>query len=140
MITWSDKKNNNFQVTHSNFDYSKYITNKNFSLKGAEMPIVKFDDKLENKELIIYPKFEKNKFRLNLDNNIYDKKISSGKIIKINKVVERATFQTKNKIIPSRLVTALSGQIKNQKIPFECSLGVVHEKTAKKRFLGVDFI
>ena len=59
MITWSDKKNNNFQVTHSNFDYSKYITNKNFSLKGAEMPIVKFDDKLENKELIIYPKFEK---------------------------------------------------------------------------------
>ena len=41
------------------------------------MPILKFDDKLENKELIIYPKFEKNKFRLNLDNNIYDKKISS---------------------------------------------------------------
>ena len=100
------------------------------------MPIVKFDDKLENKELIIYPKFEKNKFRLNLDNNIYDKKISSGKIIKINKVVERATFQTKNKIIPSRLVTALSGQIKNQKIPFECSLGVVHEKTAKKDLAG----
>ena len=39
-----------------------------------------------------------------------------------------------NNIVPSRLVTALSGKSKNQKIPFECSLGVVHEKTQKKRY------
>ena len=42
LIIWSDKSNKNFQVTHSNFDYSKYITNKNhhqgWLLQPMELP------------------------------------------------------------------------------------------------------
>lgn len=134
LIIWSDRSNKNLQVTHSNFDYSKYKTNKNTSKKGAEMPFALFEKKLLNTKLIIYPKFEKNTFLLQFDKNKHKKKITNGKILDIPKNTKRALFYTKNNILPSRLVTALSGKIKNQKIPFECSLGVVHEKTFKKRY------
>ena len=36
--------------------------------------------------------------------------------------------------MPTRIVTALSGRIKNQLVPFECSMGVDHEQAPKKRF------
>jgi len=134
LIIWSDKSNKNFQVTHSNFDYSKYITNKNTSTKGAEMPFVRFKKNVQKSQLIIYPKFEKNTFLLKFDEKNYNEQITGGKILDIPKNVNRAIFLTKNNILPSRLVTALSGKSKNQKIPFECSLGVVHEKTSKKRY------
>ena len=49
----------------------------------------------------------------------------NGKILDIPKNTKRALFYTKNNILPSRLVTALSGKIKNQKIPFECSLTMI---------------
>ena len=131
LIIWSDKSNQSFQVTHSNFDYSKHITNKISSNKGAEMPLILFKNPLEEKKLIIYPKFEKNVFFLKL----YKKeKIKSGKILDISMNSNRAMFFTENNTLPSRLVTALSGKTKNQKIPFECSMGVVHEKTVEKRF------
>ena len=133
LIIWSDKSNKNFQVTHSNFDYSKYITNKNISSKGAEMPFVKFKKNIQKSQLVIYPKFEKNRFFLKFDKKKFNENITGGKILDIPNNVERATFSTKNNVIPSRLVTALSGKSKNQKIPFECSLGVVHERTAKKK-------
>jgi hypothetical protein len=134
LIIWSDESNKNFQVTHSNFDYSKLITNKIFSKKGAEMPLVHFKNKLEVKQLIIYPKFEKNIFFLKLDKKYNKEKIEYGKIFDISNDKSRAIFFTNNNTLPSRLVTALSGKSKNQKIPFECSMGVVHENTAKKRF------
>ena len=134
LIIWSDKSNKNFQVTHSNFDYSKYITNKHISNKGSEMPFVRFKKNIQKPKLIIYPKFEKNKFSLKFDEKNYNEKITGGKVLDIPKDVNRAIFLTKNNILPSRLVTALSGKNKNQKIPFECSLGVVHEKTARKRY------
>jgi len=134
LIVWSDKSNKNFQTTHSNFDYSNYITNKLKSNKGAEMPFASFKNNLQSSQLIIYPKFEKNIFTLKLDNEKIDKRINSGQIINISKNTNRATFSSMNNIVPSRLVTALSGKSKNQKIPFECSLGVVHEKTQKKRY------
>ena len=134
LIIWSDESNKNFQVTHSNFDYSKYITNKNISSKGAEMPFVKFKKNVQKSQLVIYPKFEKNRFFLKFDKKKFNENVTGGKILDIPNNVERATFSTKNNVIPSRLVTALSGKSKNQKIPFECSLGVVHERTAKKRF------
>tara|TARA_B100000767_G_scaffold275759_1_gene315178 strand:- start:21724 stop:23145 length:1422 start_codon:yes stop_codon:yes gene_type:complete len=134
LIVWSDKSNKNFQATHSNFDYSNYVTNKLKSHKGVEMPFARFKNNLQSSQLIIYPKFEKNIFTLKLDNEIFDKKINSGKILNISKNTSRATFSFMNNIVPSRLVTALSGKSKNQKIPFECSLGVIHEKTQIKRF------
>ena len=55
-------------------------------------------------------------------------------IIRLPTVIAVSKTHSMNNILPSRLVTALSGKSKNQKIPFECSLGVVHEKTQKKRF------
>ena len=134
LIIWSDKSNKNFQVTHSNFDFSKYITNKNISDKGSEMPFVHFKKSIPKLQLIIYPKFEKNKFFLKFDEKNYNKPITGGKMLSIPKEAHRASFLTRNNILPSRLVTAISGKSKNQKIPFECSLGVVHEKTSKKRF------
>ena len=36
--------------------------------------------------------------------------------------------------MPTRIVTALSGRIKSQVVPFECSMGVDHEQALKKRF------
>ncbi len=90
LIIWSDKSNKNFQVTSNNFDYSKYITNKNTSTKGAEMPFVRFKKNVQKSQLIIYPKFEKNTFLLKFDEKNYNEQITGGKILDIPKNVNRS--------------------------------------------------
>lgn len=133
LIIWQDISKKEIQVTHSNFDYSNYITNKLFSKKGVQMTLPKFSNLIEEINLITYPKFEKGNYSYCLNGN-RSIKFNTGFIKKINSEDTFVNFKKKNNILPTRIVTALSGKIKNQIVPFECSMGVDHENAPKKRF------
>ena len=137
-ISQSDKRFTYYKISNE----GSIAKSRNYGIKKSIGRYIAFHDsddfwfknKLEVKQLIIYPKFEKNIFFLKLDKKYNKEKIEYGKIFDISNDKSRAIFFTNNNTLPSRLVTALSGKSKNQKIPFECSMGVVHENTAKKRF------
>ena len=133
LITWEDSSKKEFQVTHSNFDYSKYITNKLFSKKGVQMTFPKFSNLLDELNLITYPKFEKGNYFFYL-NNKKREPFNMGFFKKLNPNDSFVNFKKKNNILPTRIVTALTGNFKDQLVPFECSMGVDHEQAPKKRF------
>ena len=133
LLCWSSRNNEEFQTTHSNFDYSNYLTNKVKTKKGGEMTIPKLPNNIQNLELIVYPKFEKGKYFCKFDNG-ERKNFSKGFIKPLNNNINKVNFFSKKNYIPSRIVTGMSGALLNQKIPFECSMGINHENARKKRF------
>ncbi len=133
LIIWENKSKTEMQVTHSNFDYSDYITNKLSSNKGVQMTFPKFSKLLEEINLITYPKFEKGFYSFSI-NNKKREKFKRGFIKKLNNEDAYVNFKKTNNILPTRIVTALSGRTKNQTLPFECSMGIDHEQALKKRF------
>ena len=133
LLVWSKNDNNEFQTTHANFDYSKYVTNKVKTSKGGEMTIPKLPDVVKNLKLVVYPKFEKGKYFVKFD-DLKQEPFNRGFIRNIDSKVKKITFFTKNNYLPSRIVTGISGKGQNQIVPFECSLGINHIEARKKRF------
>ncbi len=133
LLIWSKNRNEEFQSTHSNFDYSKYLTNKVKTKKGGEMSIPKLPDYIKNFQLIVYPKFEKGEYFYDFNGgrkNFFNK----GFIKSFDSSLSKVGFYSKKNNIPSRIVTGMSGRSIKQKIPFECSMGINHENARKKRF------
>ena len=54
--------------------------------------------------------------------------------VKNNSDLKKIVFQTKKKHFPARIVTGLFGYADKKKIPFECSLGIVHPQRRGKKF------
>jgi len=133
LLIWEDSLRKEFQVTHSNFDYSRYITNKLFSKRGVQMTFPKFSNLLNELNLITYPKFEKGIYFFNI-NNKKTEYFNKGFIKKLNINDSFVNFKKQNNILPTRIVTALTGKFQHQKVPFECSMGVDHQQAPKKRF------
>tara|TARA_B100000787_G_scaffold166533_1_gene151902 strand:+ start:3 stop:1424 length:1422 start_codon:yes stop_codon:yes gene_type:complete len=133
LIIWENYSKTELQTTHSNFDYSNYITNKLLSSKGVQMTFPKISNLLEELNLITYPKFEKGEYNFGI-NNKKREKFNKGFIKKLNTKDSFINFKKDSNLLPTRIVTALSGKTKNQSIPFECSMGIDHEKAIKKRF------
>ena len=133
LIVWENYSKTELQVTHSNFDYSNYITNKLISAKGVQMTFPKISKLLKELNLVIYPKFEKGQYSFSINNNKREN-FNKGFIKKLDPKDAFVNFKKKNNLLPSRIVTALSGKTRNQIIPFECSMGIDHEKVAKKRY------
>ena len=133
IIIWEDKNKKEFQVTHSNFDYSKFKTNNIKSIQGGEMVIPKSLNNLNWLGFIVYPKFQKGSYLLHYQNKkTYFK---TGFIREIQDDTKNLFFYKKNSFeIPSRIVTAIQGAVKGQIIPFECSTGIEHEKSPSVRF------
>lgn len=125
LVLWENSKNGEIQVTHSNFDYSSHETNMIDTLKPAYMSLPVIYGIIPN--VIVYPKFSNGKYTVN------NKEFSSGIVIK--NAERNLIFRRKDGQLPARIVTAISEKI-NEKVnlPFECSLGVVHEKRPPKRF------
>lgn len=126
LILWENSKYGEMQVTHSNFDYTAHHTNMIESLKPAYMVLPLVYGVTPN--VIVYPKFSPGTYRINGHENF-----SSGAVIEGNK--QTLTFERLDGQLPSRIVTAVTGKLnENTCIPFECSLGVFHEKRPPKRF------
>ena len=127
LIIWENAHTGEVQVTHSNFDYSSHRTNMVESEKPAFMVLPSVYGEVPN--AIVYPKFSKGSYTVNDGSYSF----SGGVVIK--GAEKRLAFQRKDGQLPARIVTAASGKLNEDvSIPFECSLGVVHEKRPPKRF------
>ena len=134
LVSWEDRKTNQFQVTHSNFDFTSHITNQITSDKSAYMVLPLIKGRLPS--IIVYPKFSPGVYSLSTGNIYGDESNSvdfeSG--IALNPDSNVVKFRRKDGELPARIVTAVSGQLDKTSLPFECSLGVVHEQRPPKRF------
>ena len=126
LVIWQDVQRKEFQVTHSNFDYTSHKTNHVTSAKPAYMTLPKVNGVLPS--VIVYPKFSSGTYTLN-----GTKKFKSGLVYVTNS--KKLTFEGNGKELPARIVTAITGKSSDSaSLPYECSLGVVHEKCPPKRF------
>ena len=122
---WFNTDKNELQVTHSNFDYTSHATNHIDSTKPAYMVIPHVNGNLP--DVIVYPKFSKGIYTIN---NI---QFTEG--LTYTPSGPEISFKRDDGALPARIVTAVSTSLSNDlTLPFECSLGVVHEKRPPKRF------
>ena len=126
LVLWENLENGEIQVTHSNFDYSSHETNMVDSSKPAYMVLPSIYGATPN--AIIYPKFSRGTYKVNGQESF-----SNGVVIKASQ--QTLAFQRTDGQLPARIVTAVSAKLSaDTTIPFECSLGVIHEKRPPKRF------
>lgn len=126
LILWENSEHGEVQVTHSNFDFSAHQTNMIESLKPAYMALPLVNGAVPN--VIVYPKFSEGNYIVNGGSSF-----SNGIVIDGNE--QTLAFQREDGNLPARIVTAASAKLnQNTILPFECSLGVVHEKRPPKRF------
>lgn len=131
-----NETNTEFQVTHSNFNYSKHETDK--AGEGSaymHIPEAGFKDY----ELIIYPDCSPGNYTVTRnaetvaafsDGQRAAFPVSNG-IIKIS---------SENNIVPSRIVTGLAAKPAKEKsqLHYECSLGIIHKmRPLKSTFWGL---
>lgn len=131
LICWLKKSNNELQVTHSNFDYSRVKTNLLPSGSRGYMKMPNLFDNLFEYNSILYPSFEPGQYKASTQdetievNKSYIHQPSKGNAIEYTRI---------DGDLPSRLVTGITGKVKEENLPFECSLGIMHKKYPPKRF------
>lgn len=132
LITWRDKETNEFQVTHSNFDYSEHQTNLVKAQKPAYMKLPAVNDNCAS-DVIVYPRTTAGKYSVTFSKDQHE--FDSKSYVHLRDLdMNSLEFSREDGELPSRIVTAIVGRQKNQKIPFECSFGVIHEGRPPKRF------
>ena len=83
-------------------------------------------------EVVVYPKFFKDKYKI--VSKEYESETNRGMFIKIgNKNSLEFSSANKNSI-PSRIVTGFIWKKTSNILPLECSLGIVHERRPPKSF------
>jgi hypothetical protein len=121
--------NGEFQITHSNFNYLEHLSDScDEDNTNAYMHILKLPEK--KLKVVVYPDMAPGKYIIK-DGNM-EIKIQSKEMLRYIPTSKKQIFSSENKILPTRIVTALSGGNDN-KLPFECSLGVFHNKRPPKR-------
>ena len=126
LILWENKASKEIQVTHSNFDYSSHQTNIINSSKPAYMALPTVYGKIPN--VVVYPKFSVGTYKVN-----EKLEFSNGTVLKDTK--DNLEFTRADGKLPARIVTAISNKFKSDTtLPYECSMGVLHEKRPPKRF------
>jgi hypothetical protein len=127
--------NSQIQVTHSNFDYSVHDTDviKQGILRAyMRTPNVKGNFQ---QEIVVYPDTNQGEYETECDG--ITKSFKTGEIHKLSfnsndgKLVY---FSRTDKILPTRIVTAVRLKSNNNIIPAECSLGIIHHKRPIKNF------
>lgn len=126
LIFWENSETSEVQVTHSNFDYSAHVTNLVETTKPGYMVLPTIYGEIPN--VIIYPKFASGSYTAD---GIGD--FSSGAVVE--PIDETLAFRRNDGKLPARIVTAVSAKLTSAvSLPFECSLGIIHEKRPPKRF------
>ncbi len=131
LIAWSLKDNSEFQVTHSDFDYSMHKTDL---LKGENQNGYVVIPKVKNahSSLIIYNDRVKGNYSIETENkknyNLPEK------ISIITNPGKQVTLRRKDGKMPSRIHTAIEMSINKNAISAICNLGMYHHEKDKKRF------
>lgn len=131
LLIWEDLDSGEVQVTHSNFDYSEIKTNMIEGSKPALMKWPSVVSKQKNGKVVVYPKFSKGQYKIGSDNVLYLTEI--GMFVDVRDI-DYLEFSTDKNVLPSRIVTGFSASLDSEKLPMECSMGIVHEKRPPKRF------
>lgn len=120
-----------FQITHSNFNYSKHITDQLSKSDTAYMNVPQFT--MGQTEVVVYPDSSPGEYQAEGDG--FEVTFESGQRVMLPGNEQVIRFTRKDGVFPTRLVTGLSGKITNAevKLPFEISLGVHHSERPPSR-------
>jgi len=133
LILWRHTPTGQVQVTHSNFDYTSHSTN---TLKAEKPAYMKIPSQLISDaqcEVVVYPKFTQGRYTWQQGDQ--QEHFETGTFINLAEANQDSlAFSRQDGELPARIVTAISGEKKNTSLPFECSLGIIHEKRPPKRF------
>lgn len=132
LLMWRNEVTNELQVTHSNFDYSEFDTNKIAATKPA---LMKWPSLLSNSDagkVVIYPKLAKGTYKLSCARGVTA--IDGGLFLGTKGLKSLEFSGTESNTIPSRIVTGFQYSADDDALPLECSMGIVHEKRPPKRF------
>lgn len=129
LIMWYDLETRELQVTHSNFDYADHETNTVTSSLPAFMKLPKIDQ-LGHLSATVYPKFVPGRYEAKWGNEIWPFENGFTKEM-TNSSIE---FRRLDGLLPARIVTGIIGNNHGNCLPFECSVGVFHERRPPKRF------
>lgn len=132
LLVWENMISGEFQVTHSNFDYSEVQTNKIEAIKPGYMKWPSLLSKSCNGHVVIYPKFSKGRYKISSEKCITE--TEKGIEIKVQDIDKLEFTSSDSNSIPSRIVTGFRYQVNDNALAFECSMGIVHEKRPPKRF------
>lgn len=129
LIMWYDNSTQQFQVTHSNFDYAEHETNtlKSQSLAYMKLPHIEHLGKLT---ATVYPKFMPGRYEAKTGSEI--RQFEHGFSTDLHD--DSIEFRRLDGLLPARIVTGMIGNSHTGQLPFECSVGVIHDKRPPKRF------
>jgi len=132
LLLWENISTGELQVTHSNFDYSEFSTNKIQATKPALMKWPSILSESDQGRVVVYPKFSKGRYKISSSSSILE--TETGVVID-SKGLDKLEFTSSDSnSIPSRIVTGFEYRKENSSLPLECSMGIVHEKRPPKRF------
>jgi hypothetical protein len=118
-----------FQVTHSNFNYSKHKTDAAGESNGIKGYMWVPQIPGRKTELLIYPDSDPGSYSVDRSGKPLSFKTGEIKKIKFDgQKDETISFQREDGHLPARLVTGIVLENPNGQLPAECSLGVIHER------------
>lgn len=131
LVGHTSKDGSDIQVTHSNFNYSIHQTNILSDTSAAIMYMPEMQDLKMN--VVVYPDAEPGEYHIEKKSG--ENVFTSGSLLNWPMNGEtRAAFTKVGGGLPSRIVTAIEGNLQGSKtLPFECSLGVITKKRPPKR-------
>ena len=132
LLIWRNRKTNEVQVTHSNFDYSEIETNRIEATKPALMKWPSLLSSSNFSKVVVYPKFSKGRYNISSNKGITE--TDKGIFIDIKNLEQLEFSSTESNSIPSRIVTGFEYRNEEYALPLECSMGIFHEKRPPKRF------
>lgn len=129
LILWHDPDSNDLQVTHSNFDYADHQTNTIVSDKPAYMKLPQVDG-AGSLNATVYPRFTPGEYEATTRDGV----VAFNRGINLAAEADSVSFRRLDGALPARIVTGIVGNRESSRLPFECSLGVVHDQRPPKRF------
>jgi hypothetical protein len=136
LVGWQSISSNQLQVTHSNFNYAIHETDQveaaSRQLAYMRVPITPFES-----QAVVYPDFSPGEYKV----QAYDQKNVLGNPVRLSSTRSAFAGSTLefcrvDGALPSRIVTAVERVTspKENVVPCECSLGILHSKRPPKRF------
>lgn len=133
LVCWTDLRNGAIQTTHSNFDYATFDTNLVSLSKPAVMALPALPPEVVEHSVVFYPRCHPGRYEL--DVNGASRFTRGGDIIAMERSSKGSLrVHPNHDELPARIVTAILGRTSREGLPFECSLGVLHELRPPKRF------
>ncbi|MEQ8443908.1 MAG: hypothetical protein RIM33_07495 [Alphaproteobacteria bacterium] len=119
------------QITHSNFNYSEHKTDE-VDRAGALAWMMMPDGNISGRRVRVYPDCDRGEYVMATADGS-ERDFRTGDLVDLESPPGPITFQKKNGGLPTRLVTAIVGDTRPGMLPFELSLGVLHEARPPKK-------